>query len=161
MKLQDDDVSGSNNQMNFRLTNYVMAINRTNTPGRTAALLANALLMDFGIINKGDFSMVIDHSRIKREKEIYNKNLKTNVATDSLRGIYFDGRNDRTFIMKKIGRKYYRREIVEQHVSILEEPDERYIGHVTPAGKCAVDLAQSLSDFLNINEIDQTKISKI
>lgn len=135
-----------------------MAIDRTDVSGRKAAILANALLQDVGLISKHDLSRVMDYSKIKREKILYYELLEKYTVSHSLKGIYFDGKKDKTLTQQKEGEKYYRKEIIEDHVSILQEPADKYIGHVTPKSGSVKDLAQSLCDFLETSEIDETKI---
>jgi hypothetical protein len=63
--------------------------------------------------------------------------------------LYFDGRKDQTIINTRKGSRWYRSKIVEEHLSIIEEPGSKYIGHTTPASGSADDIKQSIITFLN------------
>lgn len=72
----------------------------------------------------------------------------------SLRGLYFDGRKDRTLIVKKIDGINYKKFEQEEHVSLISEPGGRYIGHVTPQTGSAQDIKNSIIEYLHEEQIN-------
>jgi len=49
-----------------------------------------------------------------------------------VQGSFFDGHKDKTLIYKDLNGKKHRRLIVEEHISLVQEPGSKYLGHVTP-----------------------------
>ena len=80
---------------------------------RTAAAIATAVLEDFGIVNAFDTSNVIDPSKIRRERKRKHSQLKSSQDSKLVRGIYFDGRKDKTLENTKEGSKFYQRTITK------------------------------------------------
>src|SRR5437868_13560368 len=76
---------------------------------RSAAAIATAVLEDFGVVNAFDTSNVIDPSKIRRECKTKRSQLKPSQGSKVVRGIYFDGRKDKTLENTKEGSKFYRR----------------------------------------------------
>lgn len=147
--------------MRFKLTNLVAAIDRTGVSHRQAAIIANAVLQDVQLITVNNTSMVIDKAKIAREQKIYHEHLLNKQPQIScLTAIYFDGRKDRTLVMEKKGDKFYRREIREEHVSLLQEPNGKYLTHVTPSSSSAEDLLESIYDYLFSAKIDVSHIGR-
>lgn len=63
-----------------------------------------------------------------KEAKAENQNVKC---------LIFDGRKDRTTVKEKIGKKTHRRTVQEEHISLIEEPNSRYVGHATPKSSSA------------------------
>lgn len=94
-------------------------------------------------------SLVIDKSKICREREKYHKTLNDSInSSDALLSVYFDGRKDITHIIEKKDGKHYRKEIREEHVVLIKEPGENYLTHVTPKSGTAKDLFTAISEYL-------------
>ncbi|KAF2904927.1 hypothetical protein ILUMI_01248 [Ignelater luminosus] len=49
--------------------------------------------------------------------------------------LYFDGRKDNTIVLEQNGTKFYRREVVEEHISLIQKSEGQLLQHVTPARK--------------------------
>jgi len=45
------------------------------------------------------------------------------VKNVNMKGLYFDGKRDVTFVNVKANEKYFRRKVTEEHVTIVSEPD--------------------------------------
>ena len=60
------------------------------------------------------------------------------------RGLFFDGRRDKTIVQEKKGIKLYKKVISKEHVSLLEEPNSKFLGHVTPKSGTGKDIADSI-----------------
>lgn len=141
-------------KMRLKLKTTALHSDRYRVSERATAVIASSVLEDVGLITKEDFSQVIDKSKIRREKirnrtEIRKENLK---SVEALRGIYFDGRNDETLVIEKMGSKQFRRTKKEEHYSLIKEPGSIYIGHVSPCSGKAIDIARSILSFLKENE---------
>lgn len=147
--------------MRYSLQNFVNAIERTGVSLRSAAMIGNALLQDIGLITANDNSMVIDKSKITREKIILHEKLKTKHNIEVLlKGVYFDGRKDKTKIRLKKNNKYYMKEVSEEHITLLQEPGERYLTHLTPDSGSSNDLSKEIYEFLIQSEVEISKLGK-
>ncbi|GBL87561.1 hypothetical protein AVEN_165169-1 [Araneus ventricosus] len=114
------------------------------------------------MISEKDKSLVIDKSKIRREKQ------KTRQAIGQImdrlivtKGIYFDGRKDNTIFQEKIGTKIYRRIRKEEHISVIREPGGQYIGHVTPASGIGSDIAKCILKYLEENNVNINELEAI
>lgn len=54
-----------------------------------------------------------------------------------------------------------RKTVVEEHVSLIEEPDWKYIGHVSPQSGLAFEIHLSIRDFLLNHLIDISSLRAI
>ena len=54
-------------------------------------------------------------------------------VSDSVSELYFDGRKDKTYTHVKKGTKHYATTITEEHVTLVQEPNSVYIGHIMPS----------------------------
>ena len=86
-----------------------------------ASALASAMLQDVGIVNEADSSMIVDRSKVRRERKKVRKELQSSAAKQ-ISGLYFDGRKDKIRVQVRKGRKYYPKVIVEEHISLVREP---------------------------------------
>ncbi|GBO21013.1 hypothetical protein AVEN_136296-1 [Araneus ventricosus] len=78
------------------------------TADRATAVIASSVLYDLGMISETDTSLVIDKSKIKREKQKTRQAIgKTMDQLIVTKGIDFDGRKDNTIFQEKIGTKIY------------------------------------------------------
>ena len=68
-----------------------------------------------------------------REKKKKRKDIQERERPTLLRGLYFDSRKDRTLQLTRLDGKKYRKTIVEEHVSLIQEPESKYLSHVTPS----------------------------
>lgn len=75
--------------------------------------------------------------------------------------LYFDGRKDETMVNHKEGVEYYRKIITEEHISLIKEPESKYIGQVTPVNGSALQTKNSIIDFLETNNISTSDIVAI
>jgi hypothetical protein len=123
-----------------------------------AAAVSSAVLTDFGIVTPKDKSKVIDKSKVRREREKNRLQLQTSGKPSAITGLYFDGRKDKTLINTKDGSTHYRRTVVQEHVSLIEEPGSSYLGHVTPDNGSAKGVAHSIVRFLSDSKISADKL---
>jgi len=142
-------------QQRRRLTNTAQASERYGISDRAAADIASSLLTDFGIVTTGDKSEVIDRSKLRRERKRLREDLLQESASHSsdLRGLYFDGRKDKTLLQENIGGKLHRRTVIEEHIVLIEEPDSNYLGHIAPVRGSAECIKQAILDFFEERKI--------
>jgi hypothetical protein len=140
-------------QMRVPLPSLAMTCDRYGVSDRAAAAIGTSVLQDVGVVKKDDKSKVIDRSKLRRERQRKRSEVIRNQKSDVLTGLYFDGRKDKTLRIETIGRKRYRRSVVEEHVSLVQEPGSKYIGHIVPSSSCAANVEKCISDFLLQNNI--------
>ena len=75
--------------------------------------------------------------------------------------LYFDGIKDCILLMEESGTNRIRREVIEEHVTVLAEPGSRYLGHFAPSSGTAKNIANSLIEFYKEKQIDINKIQSI
>jgi len=119
-------------QMRSNLTNLARECDRQGVLDRAAAALASAVLQDVGIVHDGDSSIVIDRSKIRRERVKVRRRLQVS-SVKHVSGLYFDGRKDKTRVQVKKGKKSYPHILTEEHVTLVSEPNSQYLEHITPA----------------------------
>lgn len=66
--------------------------------------------------------------------------------------MFFDGRKDKTIVHEKKGTKFYKKVISEEHISIIEEPNSKFLGHITPKSGTGKDIADRILEFLEDRE---------
>lgn len=146
-------------QTRIPLSKTSSAAFRTGVSDRHVALIATAALQDAGIVSKESPDSIVDRSKIRREKTKHSSEIQKDqdVSDHPVRGLFFDGRKDTTFVQEKKGGTYHRREIQEEHITIVEEPGSAYLGHVTPSSGCGVHISTAIIDFLEKNKADLSK----
>lgn len=65
-----------------------------------------------------------------------------------LKGLYFDGRRDKTLVFEKIDGINYRKFKQEEHISLISEPGGQYIGHVTTKSGTAHEIKKSIVKYI-------------
>jgi hypothetical protein len=83
----------SSSKMNF--PNVARACDRNSVPDRCAASIVSATLQDVGILNAADLSMVVDRSKVRRERCKLRRRLQGGQNSPHSK-LYFDGQKDRT-----------------------------------------------------------------
>jgi hypothetical protein len=114
-------------------------------------------LENYGIINKKEKSNVIDRSKIRRERDKTRKALKRNQSIKSLKCLYFDGRKDKTNYFDD-GRRLL---TVEEHVVLIAEPGEEYLGHVSPEAGTSKGIVKAILHYLQKETIDSSCVRVI
>lgn len=114
------------------------------------AAIATAALQSYGLVTKNNTANVIDRSKVRRSVTKVGNNLCANqIDSTQFKGIYFDGRKDRTklYIDKRI------KTVTEEHISIVMEPGSQYIGHTTPDSGTAQSILKSFKMFFDDKKI--------
>ena len=135
---------------------------KTGVSDRVAATLASAVLEGSGLVNTDDLSLVVDRSRIRRaRKRTRMEKTKQQNQEEPIESVYFDGRKDTTKVSEIIESKQYVKLAQEEHVTLVQEPDSHYIGHITPMTGSARNISCSILDFLQSNNYDVQNIIAI
>lgn len=131
-------VRQTSSQSRVKLPNVAHIINRHRLSDRAAAEIVSASLYDFREhfqINIPDNNLVIDRSKIRRERKKCIKNVENNVFDDTnVWGLYFDGKRDKTLVNNEDSKSktYHRRIVTQEHITLIKEAGSQYIGHVSP-----------------------------
>lgn len=151
----------STSQMRIKLPATALISDRYGISDRATAAIASCLLQDVGMINEGDMSLVIDKSKIRREKQRNRYYLQTEHPNTNVYGVYFDGRKDNTYYQERNGNKMYRRLKKEEHISLVQEPGGKYVGHLTPQRGTGSEIANSILCYLESKNFDYVKLVAI
>ena len=112
-------------QMRVSLPKFARAVVRYNASDTAAADIGSSLLVDLGWVTTDDNSMVIDRSKVGRERAKLLVAAREMQEDDEITGIFFDGRKDFSTLCRKQDQetgKYFGSTIREEHVSVLSEP---------------------------------------
>ena len=106
-------------------------------------------------------SMVVDRNKIRRQRKKVRETIQSLSSGVSITALYFDGRKDKTLVLKKHGKKFYRRTVMEEHYVLVQEPDCKYLGHITPKSSSAADISSGIIEFLKSSEVDMKKLAEV
>lgn len=115
---------------------------------RSAAAVTSAVLADVGLVSTKELTLVIDKNKIHRAVSKARTEASKDIGSTVIKSIYFDGRKDKTLINEKIGNRYRRKEVLEEHVSVLAEPGSIYLGHTTPNRGTGKEIQISITTLL-------------
>lgn len=108
---------------------------------RAAAAIASVVLQETNM-------PIIDKNKLRRERKKTRKNIIEKQDLRLIPALYFDGRKDKTLVSKKKGQKHYKELIIEEHISLIKEPDSTYLGYITPTAGTAKFIEREIYDFL-------------
>ncbi|GBP40331.1 hypothetical protein EVAR_86477_1 [Eumeta japonica] len=86
-----------------------LACDRTVVSERTTAIITSSLSKGVGIISSNDTSGVIDRSKLRLERTKVRSALQNADRDKMIRGIYFDGRKDKTLVSIQKEGKFYKK----------------------------------------------------
>ena len=113
------------------------------------AAVINGFMYDIGRISESDRSNIIDRNVVQKQRKLYHENNAPN--TTSLSGLYFDGKKDKT-LHKDVTKR------IEEHVTLVNEPDNQYILHTIPANSTGESVAASIIESLGPDEMATLKV---
>jgi hypothetical protein len=149
-----------NLQMRTKLPNLAEACDRYQISDRAAACIVSSALQDIGVITTKNRNFIIDRHKIARSRtnrrEFLGKKLFSLPTA-----LYFDGKKDISKVNEKKGSKYYMRSVKEEHVTLVEEPGSKYIGHVTVADGSALSIKSSIIEHFNNSAIPTERLKVI
>lgn len=149
------------------LRHFSSALNRTNTSNRSGALLATSMINDLrkAIENKANKELplhiaakvihffddlIIDKSKIQRERRKFEIQAATAAKMNTLlKGISFDGKKEMSLKKVTVQNKPRNVKVTEEHVTIVKEPESKFIGYVTPEAGTGEGIQKAIVDFLN------------
>lgn len=130
---------------------------RCKVSNRTAAAIATAVLVDYGIINRNQAQNAVDKSKVARYRKKLRKKQVKKLLFDDIRGIYFDSRGDDTIDNSNNAR----RTVKEEHISFVEQPNSQYIGHKSVQSKCAKDIVKAIEELVDEKDIPVNRITSV
>ena len=125
---------------------------------QSAASIASAVLQDVDMVNKDDISKVVDRSKVRRERSKLRSKLTRCTHEIKPLGLSFDGRKDTTQVMIKKGRKLAKSTVIEEHITLVEEPQSKYIGHITVVNGSSKTIAEGIIQFFDTNKMSTEDI---
>nr|CAD7445688.1 unnamed protein product [Timema bartmani] len=100
---EDDDDDGefvpsvkSPWQLRIKLKSTALTSDRYGVADRATVASASSLLQDIGVVSNSDYTHIVDKNKLRREKECNRTELQVEATNEELKGIYFDGRKDKT-----------------------------------------------------------------
>ena len=145
----------SNVQNRASLKELARISERYGLSDRAAAAAATATLKDFGIISSDDASLVIDRSKLRRERQKHRVEIQEEETAlfDLVDAVYLDGKIDDTLTMVEVNGKHYRQIVKEHHQVIVGEPGEFYLSHVTTENSQGLTIAKSVLNLINNTQL--------
>lgn len=131
--------SSSAAEVNYALLSTTC--DRFGVSNRAGAAIASAVL-------HASSSQVIDKCKMQRERTKTRKEIVAQQIILNVPALYFDGRKDKTLITAETGGKKYRQIILEEHISLIKEPESNFLGYVTPtagSAKC-IDWQETITE---------------
>ena len=132
---------------------------RFSVSDRDGASIASAVLKDYDIIDGQNKELIIDRSKVGREREKerrHNQNFQTPLG---VQGLYFDGKKDSTLTPQKfgVGTHFVR----EEHITLVAEPGSNDVGHFTPYSGKAKDVSEGLLEFCSSHDLNLDSLNVI
>ena len=120
------------------------------------------MLQGAGVITENDASSVIDKNKIYTAR---NKRRKNSVALNKTalhqQSLYFDGRKDQTITQKLINGRMHNRTVVEEHQTLIKEPQSEYIGHFAASAGSSQSLFNGIIDYCDSNKLSLDDVAAI
>jgi len=130
---------------------------RYQVSGRAAAVVANSVLVDVGMITDDGKNCVIDRSKLRRERERCRQKIQNEEQQNFrfVNAIYFDGRKDATQILVQgPNDKHYRSVELEEHYTVVGEPGCYYLTHFSLQDGKGRTTAQEVFDSTRGTELE-------
>ena len=146
------------------LKNFARECDRYRISDRAGAKVANALLIDLGLVTKKNKSKLICPTKLRRERKKWGEvQEKENATNDLPYGLYTDGKRVPTLVREervtklavpggrgrgatRIVKSSSNNLVIEDHYPVAAEPGGKYITHVTPENGEGRALAVELAD---------------
>ena len=139
-----------------RWTNLARMCERYQLSDRAGAAIATSTLQDMGMITENDKLLIIDPSKLRRERERCREEIRQKESFNFkfVTGLYFDGRKDATQTMKEgPNGKMYRSIELEEHYVLVGEPGTYYLTHLSPADGKGRTLAHEIFKVISETEL--------
>lgn len=128
------------------ITPLALVCERYGVSNTVAAAIATSTLQGCGIVTENNMKAIIDRNKIFRERTKLRETTNSESYND-IKSIYFDGRKDTTLQNIKSNDVFVKKKIVEEHISLVSQPDNIYLGHVSPSSSNAKDTSEAIFDF--------------
>ena len=135
--------SKNNYNRDFQIMNTAAASIRFGVSQRATAAITSGFLQDLvvaGYLTEEAMNeLTCDPKKIFRAKKCMMTSTqvaeKARVLNDEIQGIFFDGRDDttKTLTLKRATNRYYPSLISEEHYTITQEPEGKYLHHFSPS----------------------------
>lgn len=137
-------------QCRLNLDRTVLVAQRYGVSERATAAIASSVLADVGLVSDGKRNLVTDKNKVRRSKIKLSSSLETEFRNNLVapQSLYFDGRKDDTILQVKMGSKFRRSTVKEEHISVLSEPGTEYLGHFVPMSGSAEDICNGLYELM-------------
>jgi len=131
----------TSSQNTLSLERVASAAYRTGVSRRKVVMLVSAAFEDASVISSSNLQNVTDKSEISREMKKLEKKMNEDRSKEVVkaRGLYFDGKKERTIAKERKGERFYRKDVVE-HVCLVQELGTSFLGHVSPKSGTAGDI---------------------
>ena len=137
----------------LKMPNLAVAAERTGMSSRSVAILTNAVLEDFNIVTPSTSHHVVDRNKVVRQrKRVREENLehsKKTVETNNSIGMYYDGKKDETLTTVRKGVAMSTVRSVEEHYTIILEPNCIYKAHVSPKSGTAKNVSGAIIEVID------------
>ena len=149
-KAPEVDIEPSQSPKRPHLSNLALACERTGVSDRAAAMIASSVLQHYGIITPDISRHMVDRSKIRRSRNDIRKQVSSLAKNRAPKteGIYFDGRKDQTLVNTKKGDTFHRSNVMEEHITLISEPDSRYLSHVSVTQGSSECITATIWEFL-------------
>lgn len=129
---------GSSESLDYNLLSRTC--DRYGVSDRAAAAITSAVLH----ASSGD---VVDKNRIRRKRKRSRNCAVERAKISEVPALYFDGRKDKTLTLSRRSGKLYRETTLEEHISLIKEPETQFFGYITPYSGTAKCVEKSIADF--------------
>jgi len=132
----------------YETFNFAMVCDRFGISDRVASCLATALFRDIGFRDdSGDF-VVMDKSKVAREKAKCRDSVRRQQRdSSSVLAFSFDGRKSDSLVQEQITEKIYTRTVKESHLVVVQEPKTKLLGSLTVDAEDAATKQRKLQEF--------------
>ena len=162
--LEEENEEEKGEYNTLKLKNFVREVDRYQVSDRAAAKLANGLMIDLGHVREGKSKLLIDPSKVRRERQKWGKRREEEHNKQDLMpegGLYTDGKKSKTFVKDvtetkvrikggrgkgayKVVQKESNKFEIQDHYPILSQPSGEYVDHVTPKVGSGKEIAAEL-----------------
>ena len=114
--------------------------------------MGNATLRDPGIISEED---ILKRTTFGRKRSFTRELVDFKVS--KIKALFFDGRKDRTLVTEN-GKNIQK---VEEHITLVSEPNSIYCGHLKPQSQTAKSITQNIIEYFDYQNIDYTCLKAV
>ena len=120
------------------------------------------MLQGAGVITENDVSSVIDKNKIYRaRKKLRMNSVALNKTALHLQSLYFGRRKDQTITQKLINGRMHERTVVEEHTTLIKEPQSEYIVHFAASTSSNQSLFNGIIDYCASNKLSLDDVAAI